>query len=278
MGEEIIDLQDFFQTAQGRYLLDWERAQMERVVADIFGFHALQLGMPSFDSLATNRMPHRWTAGSDLAGSAHAQGSTASAGGQAPGATSPVVHLLCDFAALPFPANSLDLVVLPHTLELDADPHATLREVERVLVPEGRVVICGVNPASLWGLRQRRARVYRRLGVGQLFLPREGEFIGYWRMRDWLRLLSFEVESGRFGCYRPAVVSERWLERFAWMDRAGARWWPIFGAVYFVVAVKRVRGMRLLGPAWKPAKTRAPAPVSVANSVNSPQSRTMHEA
>ena len=61
-------------------------------------------------------------------------------------------------------------------------------------------------------------------------------------------LLSFEVESGRFGCYRPAVSDARWLERFQWMERAGARWWPIFGAVYFLVATKRVRGMRLLGP------------------------------
>ena len=106
--------------------------------------------------------------------------------------------------ALPFAENSLDLVVLPHSLELNADPHATLREVERVLVPEGRVVICGLNPASLWGLRQRRAHLYRRLGFGELFLPDAGEFIGYWRLRDWLRLLSFEVESGSFGCYRPA--------------------------------------------------------------------------
>jgi hypothetical protein len=30
-----------------------------------------------------------------------------------------------------------------------------------------------------------------------------------------------------------------------------------------VVAVKRVRGMRLLGPAWKAAPVRAGAPVSV---------------
>ena len=177
--------------------------------------------------------------------------------------------LVCDFAALPFPANSLDLVVLPHTLELHADPHATLREVERVLVPEGRVVICGINPVSLWGLRQRRAHLYRRLGMGDLYLPQEGEFIGYWRLRDWLRLLSFEVESGRFGCYRPAVSDEVWLERFRWMDKAGARWWPIFGAVYFLVATKRVRGMRLMGPAWKTAPSRATAPVSVANRANS---------
>ena len=121
--------------------------------------------------------------------------------------------LRTDFAALPFPTASLDLVVLPHALELSADPHATLREVERVLVPEGRVVICGFNPASLWGLAPAaRAPVARVWGLGELYLPDAGEFIGYWRLRDWLRLLSFEVESGRFGCYRPAVRTEKWLQ------------------------------------------------------------------
>ena len=138
-------------------------------------------------------MPHRWLA--------------AVATRRAPARSA---ALLTDFAALPFAANSLDLVVLPHTLELSPDPHATLREVERVLVPEGRVVICGLNPASLWGMRQRRAHLYRRLGFGELFLPEAGEFIGYWRMRDWLRLLSFEVESGRFGVL-PAGRAQRGL-------------------------------------------------------------------
>ena len=273
MSGQIIGLQDWFQTPQGRYLLDWERAQLDRVVVDIFGFHALQLGLPALDALRTNRMPHRWLASDNLpAGPAAvgeslrpAHGNTGRVAGQREAGGQPAVQLVCDFAALPFPANSLDLVVLPHALELHPDPHATLREVERVLVPEGRVIICGINPASLWGLRQRRAHLYQRLGFGGLFLPREGEFIGYWRLRDWLRLLSFEVESGRFGCYRPAVMSELWLDRFQWMDRAGARWWPIFGAVYFLVAVKRVRGMRLLGPAWKSVPARAAAPVSIAN-------------
>ena len=284
MGDQIIDLQDFFQTPQGRYLLEWERAQMDLAVADIFGFHALQLGMPSLQTLLANRMPHRWVAHTMPSQSASvldpaplaADGSTGAGAGQRAEGTGPVLDLLCDFAALPFAANSLDLVVLPHTLELDADPHATLREVERVLVPEGKVVICGVNPASLWGLRQRRAHLYRRLGFGELFLPREGDFIGYWRLRDWLRLLSFEVESGRFGCYRPATVSQQWLDRFRWMDRAGARWWPILGAVYFVVAVKRVRGMRLIGPAWKTTPARAKAPVTVANSVHTTSGDNPH--
>ena len=167
-------------------------------------------------------------------------------------------------------------MVLPHALDLNTDPHATLREVERVLVPEGKVVICCLNPASLWGLRQRRAHVYRRLGFGQLFLPDAGDFIGYRRLRDWLRLLSFEVEDGSFGCYRPALTTEKWLHRTDWMDRLGERWWPIFGAVYFIVAVKRVRGIKLIGPAWKPKAAITTAPVPVANRSHRRRHRPLH--
>jgi hypothetical protein len=127
------------------------------------------------------------------------------------------------------------------------------------------VVICCLNPASLWGLRQKRAHLYRKLGFGELYLPDAGDYIGYRRLRDWLRLLSFEVESSSFGCWRPAMSSEKWLERYEWMDAVGKRWWPIFGAVYFIVAAKRVRGVKLIGPAWKLAKPRATAPLPLAN-------------
>jgi hypothetical protein len=60
-------------------------------------------------------------------------------------------------------------------------------------------------------------------------------------------------------------VTERWLDRFDWLDHVGERWWPIFGAVYFIVAVKRVRGIKLIGPAWKSAPAIATAPVPLAN-------------
>jgi SAM-dependent methyltransferase len=188
-------------------------------------------------------MPHRWLSG---------DGSNGSSADDPPEGAGPaaVVALHCDFDALPFANQSLDLVVLPHSLELARDPHLTLREVERVLMPEGRVVILGFNPASLWALRQRLGHLKRRLGMGRrstLFLPSEGEFIGYRRLRDWLRLLSFEVEAGTFGCYRPPVGSQKWLDRFGWAEAFGDRWLPVFGAVYSVTAVKRVRGMRLVG-------------------------------
>lgn len=265
----------WLQTPPGRYLLDWERSRIDAHVADVFGFHALQLGLPELDVLQANRMPHRW-----LAVQAHsAEESLPSdvserTGGEIvpPAPVQPA--LCCDFDALPFAAQSLDLVVLPHTLEFARDPHQTLREVERVLVPEGKVVIVGFNPASLWGLRQWGGRVAARAsGEGDgsaLFLPRAGDFIAHRRLRDWLRLLSFEVERGGFGCYRPALRSQPWLERLAWMEKAGDRWWPVFGAVYVLSAVKRVRGMRVIGPAWKAARKPRAAPAVVSHKHKEP--------
>ena len=269
MNSKIIDLTDWLKTPPGKYLLAWEDAQFKEAVSDIFGYHAVQLGLPELDSLQANRMPHQWLALQSTMVSAAVTGDETAL---TPSSSRPRAALVTDSCALPFAENSLDLVVLPHTLEQSHDPHVSLREVERVLVPEGRVVISGLNPASLWGMRQNRGHFYRRLGYDDMFLPESGEFIGYWRLRDWLRLLSFEVESARFGCYRPAVTNEKWLARFDWMDQAGKRWWPIFGAAYCVVAVKRVRGMRLLEPAWKSRKSVVAAPATVANRKPAPVS------
>jgi SAM-dependent methyltransferase len=252
-SDAIIELGPWLRTPPGRYLLAWEQERLDQAVADIFGFHALQIGLPEIDTLRCNRMPHRWVASDSLALPDHLE--LASVAGEAidPSSSSPVaVALHCEHDALPFADQALDLVVLPHTLEQAVDPHRTLAEVARVLRPEGKVVIVGLNPVSLWGVRQRLGHARLRLGRDEqarrsLFLPRAGEFIGYWRVRDWLRLLGFEAEAGSFGCWRPPMATQRWLDRFAWMDRVGSHWWPVFGAVYCVVAVKRVRGMRLVG-------------------------------
>ncbi|WP_201495373.1 class I SAM-dependent methyltransferase [Rubrivivax sp. A210] len=266
--ESIIELGDWLRTPPGQYLLGWEQQGLDQAVTDAFGFHALQLGLPELDGLRANRMPHRWVA-SDILQVPESLALPPPMDALISTLPSPeAVSLHCEFDALPFPDASIDLAVLPHALELARDPHHTLREVERVLVPEGRVVIAGFNPASLWGLRQNAGRLRRSLGQGRerdLFLPQAGDFIGYWRLRDWLRLLGFEVELGRFGCWRPPLNSAAWLERFAWMEPIGERWWPVLGALYFVVAVKRVRGMRLVGLVRKERRKPMAAPAVVAN-------------
>lgn len=253
----------------GAYALQWEQQQIDLWVSDIFGYHALQLGLPDVAALQANRMPNRWvlhdvvhpeaTAGQTLAPAAP-EGAP-----QTPGGT----RVWAEFHALPFPSQSVDLVVMPHTLELTGDPHQTLREVDRVLRPEGRLLITGFNPASLWGLWRRSGRAGLPLGrpSGPVAWAGAsagaGDWVGYWRLRDWLRLLSFEVEGGRFGCYVPPVSSARWLERTRWMEPMGDRWWPVLGSVYAVMAVKRVRGMRLVGLSRSAARVKTPAPAVV---------------
>ncbi|HEU4623063.1 MAG TPA: methyltransferase domain-containing protein [Burkholderiaceae bacterium] len=232
------ELARFLDSPPGRYVLAWEQAQFDDRVANIFGFTAVQLGLPQLDALRANRMPQILRAGESIAElESHASCTTA---------------LLTQFEELPFATQSIDLLVLPHALELSPAPHRLLREAERVLVPEGKLIVTCFNPYSLWGARQLISRI-----AGQPFLPRAGKFISVPHLKDWLTLLSFEVEGGRFGCYRPAVHSERWLKQTAFLEDTGDRWWPVLGAVYMLAAVKRVRGMRLIGPTWKARPQRA---------------------
>jgi SAM-dependent methyltransferase len=266
--DSIIELGQWLRTPAGQYLLAWEQDRLDHAVADVFGYHAVQLGLPEIDGLRANRMPHRWVASDSLRVPEPLPLPPPADGISTTQSPDLPVALHCEFDALPFPNQSLDLVVLPHSLELARDPHLALSEVARVLVPEGRVMIIGFNPSSLWGLRQRMGRGSQRVGLGPhsgLFLPTAGEYLGYRRLRDWLRLLSFEVEGGRFGCYRPPCSTQRWLDRMAWMERTGERWWPVLGAVYFLVAVKRVRGMRLVGLVRKQARRATAAQTVTAN-------------
>ncbi|MBL8482809.1 MAG: class I SAM-dependent methyltransferase [Rhodocyclaceae bacterium] len=215
-------VREWLDTPLGGYAMEWEQARYDQAVVDIFGFNAVQIGLPEFDLLRANRMPLQLRCA----------------------ATAADVQLALDETQLPFAAQSIDLVVLPHVLEFSADPHEVLREVERVLVPEGHVVLSGFNPYSLWGLR----RLWRRQGAQ---FPWNGAYLSVPRLKDWLKLLGFETHAGWFGCYAPPVRTEKWLLRCAAMDAAGDRWWPIAGGIYVLQAIKRTRSMRLVTPRWK---------------------------
>jgi len=241
-------------TPAGAYLLSWEQAQLDNMVADIFGYHALQIGMPEIAGLQANRMPHQWLAVSEPEQLQDA----------------PQVQLLAHSVALPFQADSLDLLVMPHSLELSLDAHATLREAERVLVPEGHLVITGLNPTSLWGWRHQRAQWYKRWGRMALTAPPCDELIAYWRLKDWLRLLGFEVKVTKFGCWRPALDKPTWFQRWSWLEKWGAQWFPILGGAYTVVAVKKVQGSRILGASWKQRRPQTQAAVTIAQRQTKP--------
>jgi SAM-dependent methyltransferase len=228
-------LSGWLSTPQGAYVLGWELTQYDSAVDDVFGFRAVQVGLPEVDFLRQNRIPFRFSL-----------------------ALEPGAALAADPLQLPLASQSVDLVTLPHVLEFHPNPHEVLREVERVLVPEGHVVISGFNTVSLW-----RARQLFTFGKEKA-TPWDAKFIGLLRLREWLRLLGFELNGGMFGCYAPPFAKRAWLERFAFMEKAGSRWWPITGGIYVVRAVKRVQAMRLVTPAWRKerARRRALAPMT----------------
>lgn len=151
-------------------------------------------------------------------------------------------HLICGAEALPFESRSVGLVVLPHVLEFSDHPHQVLREAERVLMPEGHLLVLGFNPFSVWGA----VRVFQRRRM-----PWQGRFSSLNRVKDWLQLLNFELIAGSMIYHKPPVHSERLRRRLEFLERAGDRWWPLGAAVFAVLARKRVIGLTPLQPSWK---------------------------
>jgi SAM-dependent methyltransferase len=145
-------------------------------------------------------------------------------------------------SALPFASASVDAVVMPHTLDFAAQPQHVLREAERVLIPEGRLIAIGFNPFSTWGLMRALIRRQR--------VPWCGQQLSSSRLIDWLDLLGFQLEMREWLLFRPPMRSAH-SRRFDWLEEFGVRWWPMLGGVYVIRAVKRVSLAPPARPRWK---------------------------
>ncbi|SNR86539.1 Methyltransferase domain-containing protein [Methylobacillus rhizosphaerae] len=215
----------------GQYLQEQEQALFDAAVQNIFGFHAMQFGMLEMPLLRHCRIPSQFNADTEAG------------------------HIRCASHQLPFKADSLDLVLLPHTLDFTDQTHQTLREAARVLVPEGHMILTGFNPLSSWGMR--------RLASDHDHYPWGAHFISLMRVKDWLALLDCEVVETRMICHMPPFRSSRGQGKWKTIERMGARLLPLMGGVYFVLAKKRVAGMRLIKPAWSKPRLKTnllPAP------------------
>lgn len=221
----------WFDSALGRYVQQEEQVLYDQAVVDLFGFNALQMGCVQMDLLRNSRIANRYKS-SEFTASSHES------------------HLYCCDDFLPFADMSLDLLLLPHRLEFSERPHQTLREAERVMMPEGHLLITGFNPFSMWGA----VLAFKNLLSGKTCVrtfPWNGKFIGLARLKDWLALMGFEVVSVEMCCHIPPFEQELWRKRFSWMNKLCARWLHVMGGVYFIVAKKRVVCMTPLKPNWK---------------------------
>lgn len=205
---------DWFTTPLGERLLAVEAELTAQMLAQAFGYFLVQLGQwgqPDFQ-LAGARTQRRVTVG------------WPGSGGAADVWSAPT--------RLSFGSDSVDALVLPHTLEFVARPHQLLREAERILVAEGKLLILGFNPWSLLGLR-------RLPGMRKRF-PWNGTLLSERRLRDWLALLGLEVVASDRYFFRPPLSLARSLDKLAFMERLGARYWPACSGGYALLARKRV--------------------------------------
>lgn len=229
--EELTSLSQWLLTGPGRYVRSWEQRYMSRLLRQVFGYHAVQIGLPQWDFMRHNRVLHKWctTQQSDVQQATHRL-------------------VLCTAEQLPFANESIDLLVLPHTLETSSDPHQILREVERVLVPEGSVIISGFNPWSIWSLSDRLPGLESRL-------PIQPELhLSPWRVADWLELLSFEMTDQVFGGYGLLCEQRKWVRHWYFMEKWGAKMWPVLGGVYVFKAKKRISQMTMVGLDWSKSR------------------------
>jgi SAM-dependent methyltransferase len=210
---------DWFEGPLGARVLREEAALAPLALDDVFGFELLQVGA--------------WGPARHLLDGARTQHTTLVAPELSPGVT-----LCAPLDSLPFRSDCIDAIFLPHTLELVEDPYAVLREAERVLCAEGCLVICGFNPFSGWGIRRAFAHCIGR----PAFPPQAERLLSERRLRDWVALLGFDVDSvyGYLGLLPAKGRLSRALEfrpRYAWT--AGA---------YLLKARKRVQTMTMVRP------------------------------
>lgn len=242
--DEEAELRDWHGQPLGQSLLAAERRALDGILPDLFGYYLVQLGSVTDTYLLGASLIRR-----HVIIDRHRAGALIDdeqAGGRA-GA------LHAHVGALPLRSDSVDVVLLPHTLDFGVTPHEVLREVERVLVSEGHVVIVGFNPWSLWGLR----RLFTRLLAGRRHdqAPWHGVFRGTPRIKDWLALLGFDVIATHFCFFRPPLKHAGLMKRLQWMERLGGRWWPYLGGTYIIVAKKRVVTLTPIKPRWRPRRS-----------------------
>lgn len=231
MRESIADLTLWFETPLGRALLEEEQEAISDSLQCVFGYHLLQLGISGRLDLTTeSRISHRFVL--------HPQREKKLHEAQQIGA-------LADFNHLPLAAESIDAVLLHHSLDFSQSPHHLLREATRIIIPKGHVIVVGFNPWSLWGLFASVGRIVNSQ-------PRwRFQYLRLGRLMDWLKLLDMEPVAVYRGFFRPPAPQENAIKHLQWFERWGKRLRLPWGGFYLVVARKDHIPLIPIKPAWQ---------------------------
>jgi len=226
---------DWLDQPMGQWVQSKESALLLEAVPNLFGYVALQVGYwgGTNEVFAQSRVRHKCLVLPPQVD-----------------CTSDCSHVVADMEYLPIATESVDVVVLPHTLESVHRPHHFLREIDRVLVAEGHVLILGFNPYSLWGLACQ-------LPLAWQILPERLHLLSLSRVSDWLSLLGYDIVLARRHLYEPPLRQTHLFAHFDFLDAVGSRLWPQLAGGYMLLARKRRFGLTPLRPRWRPQRRLA---------------------
>ncbi len=211
-------IQHWFASELGTELLESQKRAINRLLPSLFGYYLVEVAIDplmqlSAESLIGNKVVVSREFKLGLSDNA----------------------ILCEPTELPFEHNSVDVVLLHHTLDFTDNPHQILREANRILRPGGYIVVLGFNPNSWWGMRQKCCTKVR--APWQL-----GQFISQRRLGDWMSLLGLTQLRCLTDYYLPPFASKKWRQRFTKIQTIGRRSLPNNGAFTVTLARKDVEG------------------------------------
>lgn len=162
--------------------------------------------------------------------------------------TNPLHNVIADAYDLPFSEKSFDTILLAHQLDYCNDPHRLLREVDRVMVDDGYLILTGFNPISWTGASSI-------LPWRKNDLPWSGRMYTPSRVKDWLGLLNYEVVHS--DCY-ALFPFKRYRPMWTWIENGVGQCLTSFGTQYFIVARKRTYPLKPIKPHWRLKRSLSP--------------------
>ena len=214
-NEKLVEFERWLGSDIGKMLRDVEESRIEKLLPNRYFSNVVQFGMSGFnvvDSIASRCRISVGTSTNIDTG----------------------ISVVSDLCSLPFGSHCIDLAILPHTLDFLPHPHRFLRELTQAIVPDGTLLLTGFQPYSLWGIA-------KLLRVSQPDVPWSGKFLSVSRIQDWLSLMGYRIQAGGMTMYRPPIKQSDIFNKLAFLEAAGDRWWPMFGAVYIIVAQLETR-------------------------------------
>ncbi|MCU7959372.1 MAG: class I SAM-dependent methyltransferase [gamma proteobacterium symbiont of Bathyaustriella thionipta] len=227
----------WWQHDEGAALGHQLEVQLEQALRDCFGYYLLQMGASWFhpDYASISSIKHHFILQRQLV------------------INTSIAQIIGDKRHLPIMTDTIDTVVLPFTLDFSSDPHQILREVERIMIPEGRLILFGFNPWYLAGLK----RLKQSLGYG---VPQQLNHLALGRLYDWLTLLGFDIEQlGTFSA-RPHSFRAARLARMG--TSASLIPYPPKGLACMIKARKQVTHPATVGSLWTARRTRVSMPAA----------------